>query len=198
MPREWMYNKNWTDRYASISDVEITVEGVQLPAHSSVLSQSDLFCKMFLNPKNHHDSVSKTFEGRSVEDIDLLLAHVYVTREILKPQISQKLVNLANDFQFMELRDRVLDYVTKNVEAKIFLEGKLNSLDHSVVDDWVSIANLTDHFELRKIIGVFIANKYGVIFKRKESEWRWLANKIESDAYIWRTISQTLFDRFGR
>lgn len=194
--RTFAYNKHWSDRFASIADVELTVEECRMPVHSPILSQSDTFCRIFLDPKNpqNHKLLANIFKGSKVEDIDLLLSHVYSTREAFKPEILCKLAKLAGDFGFKELRERVLNYVTMNKEAKKHVHQCLRLLDVGKVKEWLGLAQDTDHEGLRKEMGIFLANNYGVLLRGNDARWKWVREWIEDDAIIWEAISDRLYD----
>eukprot|EP01026_Neomeris_dumetosa_P079971 TRINITY_DN8791_c0_g1_i4.p2 TRINITY_DN8791_c0_g1~~TRINITY_DN8791_c0_g1_i4.p2 ORF type:complete len:457 (-),score=51.43 TRINITY_DN8791_c0_g1_i4:2379-3611(-) len=156
-----IYLINKPKLYTQIADSVVVVSGVELPVHSQVLAmQSDVICKMMYDLSDSNGSgkegckeprwnFSRLFDGSQLEDVKMLLQHVYEpSKQISKVSQALRLAEFARKLDMPLLQTKVVQFLEGFV-AKVEKGGGMNGgAMPSIQEAWqlAQIINLaTDH-----------------------------------------------------
>ncbi|GMH44399.1 hypothetical protein BSKO_12351 [Bryopsis sp. KO-2023] len=205
--RHWQYRRNWTADFAKQADVQLVVEGRSLPAHSQFLCQSEVFAGAILDTSKPTDGpvkIESIFEGVSLADADLVLAHVYVNASSVIPEKTEdcsRVIDLSMRFGFGAIVQRVLDTLTDEEEPEHFnrLNDELDNLDPGTAEKWFTIAYRTDHQLLKTLMSNFVARNFSALFGAESDGARWeeFRTMVKDNVGFWRDFALSLGERLS-
>jgi len=156
------YAKDWTAEYLATAEFELVVHRQLLPVHKHVLSMSPFFQrelfkteskKSLLNAalKKKEDARVSTrlklssplFQETSVEDMCLLLSHVYATEATLSVERMdelRKLFGMTEEFGFLSLTRRCVNFVRNTNGIESGIQSDLETNDATAATEWIDLA----------------------------------------------------------
>lgn len=190
--RKFRYQSEWDEEFVSETDVDIVIEGEILPVHSVMLCQSSILRTAVRKTRNSGRlRLESGFRGVSVEDMDLLLAHVYPSSNVhasLDLHECGSVLPLAIKFGFHVVEKRILNVLSMRKET---MPEELSVDDPCAVQNWIRLAMETACPSLTSVIAKFLARHYHTILgPNREEVWDGVSAILNTKG--WRAVAGCL------
>eukprot|EP00210_Caulerpa_lentillifera_P005120 g4892.t1 len=216
------YAKDWTPEYLSTAEFELVVQKQLLPVHKHVLSMSPFFQKelfkteskkSLLNAalKKKEDArvstrlklTSPLFQDTSVEDMCLLLCHVYATEAQLsvdRMDELRKLFVMTEDFGFPSLTRRCVNFIRNTDGIGNGIQTDLETNEATAATEWLDLAVKWDFPQVKDLICQYTGENFFDIYGRQEgtepsSKWADLVMTLDSSVELWKRVARSQANR---
>ena len=158
----YSYAKDWTPDYLAAAEFELVVQKQRLPVHKHVMSMSPVFQKELFKTEskramlsaslkkkgdvhvsNRMQLTSQMFLDVSVDDICLLLSHVYATEATLcveRMEEVRRLFGLTEEFGFPSITRRCVNFVRNAENLTKGVRTDLEMHDAMAASEWLELA----------------------------------------------------------
>lgn len=159
---EFSYLKDWTPDYLASAEFELVVQKQHLPVHKHVMSMSPVFQTELFKTESKKSILTAALKKKgaapvasrmqlssplfldvSVEDMCLLLSHVYATEATLcaeRMEEVRKLFALTEEFGFPSITRRCVNFVRKTENLTPGLKTDLEMHDATAASEWLELA----------------------------------------------------------
>jgi len=212
----YSYAKDWTPDYLAAAEFELVVQKQHLPVHKHVMSMSPVFQKELFRTESKRAMLSATlkkgnqhvtnrmqltspmFLDVSVEDICLLLSHVYATEATLSSERMEevrKLFGLTEEFGFPSITRRCVNFVRNVENLTRGVRTDLEMHDAIAASEWLELAVKWDFDAIKDEVCDYAGENFLEIYGREnqhepDQKWADLIMVLESDMDLWKRLAR--------
>lgn len=168
------YAKDWTAEYLATAEFELIVQKQLLPVHKHVLSMSPFFQRELFKTESKKSLLnaslkkkenvrvstrmklsSPLFQDTTVDDMCLLLSHVYPTEAHLSvDRIDElrKLFMMTEEFGFSSLTRRCVNFIRRSEGVGTGVQTDLEEHNATAASEWLDLAVKWDFPEIKSVI----------------------------------------------
>lgn len=172
--------------------MDILIEKETLPVHSVLLCQSSILRNALRETaRSGRIQLASGFRGVSVEDMDMLLSHVYPSSDVHASTDLREcgtVLPLAIKYGFSVVEKRILNVLSMRKET---LPMELSIDDPDAAHNWIRLAMQTGCPSLTSVIAKFLAQNYHTTLgPNREEAWQGVSTLLNENG--WRAVAGCL------
>lgn len=178
--RDFKYQCGWTEEFRSQADLDFKIEGVCLPVHSMIVSQSKvLYAAIHDTTNEDRICLESCFNNVKIPTMDSLLSQLYSSGHPYPRDLeeSRSVMDAACRLGFHQVFQMGMKYL-KEYAMVHTLENELAKLDPEYILWWLRAIQKTKDDTIYDLIVSFLAQDYNKILG-DEAGSEWSAVKLE-------------------
>ena len=158
----YSYLKDWTPDYAATAEFELVVQKQHLPVHKHVMSMSPVFQRELFKTESKRSLLNASLKKKrdapvetrmqlsspmfmdvSVDDMCLLLSHIYATEATLSVERMddvRKLFAMTEEFEFHSITRRCVNFVRNVENLAPGINTDLEKNQTTAASEWLELA----------------------------------------------------------
>ena len=172
------YLRDWTPEYAAAAEFELVIQKTHLPVHKHVMSMSPVFQRELFKTESKRSLLdaalkkkdnapvstrmqlsSPLFMDVSVDDMCLLLSHVYATEATLcadRLRDVRKLFALTEEFEFHSITRRCVNFIRNTDRIRAGMKADLEKDAATAASEWLELSVKWDFDNIKDVVCEYV------------------------------------------